>query len=512
MHATRRGWSSGLGRAATFVVGCAACIAVSGSFRVPSDIPRGVGYFDPAAYAAASAHGTIVLSKAFDWQPVPGTGGTDDMGYPILRQAWLLMGGDGSEATIAELHNVFVLACALAFAAAGAFMMQSPVAGWLCLASALALRHALRGLLFGALDNRTLIVVFPLAFVLLVVLVGPVTRRLPRPTAVVATLAFGGVVALADLLRHSEGLLAFYGLLVACLLLRVSRWRRLTAAGLVVLGSIALTYAVPTSVRLFNDLQSGRSARELLTDLRPIPPSYHSPWHTLQISLGRYPNPEGLSYTDLDGFVAVAKAFPDVVRRDGSYGAARHYYFWYVRRHPLAWLRALARGTLEVFYFIPYTLSVGSFPWMLGNLPAKEGVIPGLIVDTRDVACDRALFPGLCDVGHGSLVNLKLPYLKLAIAEWLVFAASLASIAAALRVTAVARDTERQRIFLALLCYTALGVGARALVPAYGQALVVAYFSVSILAVVFLLDVAWRARRTKDVVSEPVVPDRRQRG
>src|SRR5262249_14506187 len=87
-------------RAGALLVGCAALILVSGSYRVPSGVPRGVGYFTPAAYANAVAQGTIRLTKTFDWSPVPGMGGADDMGYPIARQFWLLAGGDGSEATI----------------------------------------------------------------------------------------------------------------------------------------------------------------------------------------------------------------------------------------------------------------------------------------------------------------------------------------------------------------------------------------------------------------------------
>lgn len=474
------------GRVGSFLVGCAALILVSGSYRVPSGVPRGVGYFTPAAYANAVAQGTIRLTKTFDWSPVPGMGGADDMGYPIARQFWLLAGGDGSEATIAELHNLFFLGCAVAFGAAGALMVRSLLAGWLCLALALLLRHALRGLLFGALDNRTLIVAFPLAFILLVVLLGPTTRRLPQPLAVLGVLAIGGIIAIADLLRHAEGLLASAGILLACVQVPTSWWKRLGAAALVVVGSSVMSYAVPLGVQLFNDVRMGRAAREILADLRPAPPSYHSPWHTLQISLGRYPNPEKLPYSDVDGFVAVQKAFPELTARDGQYEAARHYYFWYVRTHPVPWLHALARGTLEVFYFIPYTLSVGSFPWMWGNLPAKEGVIPGLIADPRDVAC-----------GYGSLVNLRLPYLKLGIAEWLLFAASLACLVAALRVAAVTGDPERRRVLLSLLCYMALGAGARALVPAYGQALVVAFYGTATLALVFLLDAASRGWRTR---------------
>jgi hypothetical protein len=463
---------------------------------VSAGIPQGVGYFTPSAYAKAAAGGMIVLSAAFDVQPIAGEGGAEDIGYPILRQVWLLAGGDGSDPTIAELHNGFVLACAVAFAAAGALMLRSLLAGWLCLALALALCHALRGLLFGALDNRTLMVAFPLAFALLVVLLGPVTRHLPRAAAVLAALTIGGTIAIADLLRHSEGLLAFTGVLVACLLVPASWWRRLATTALVVVGSSLVTHAVPMGVQAFNDVQAGRTAREVLADLRPTPPSYHSPWHTLQISLGRYPNPEGLAYTDVDGFLAVHKAFPELAERNGPYEAARHYYFWYVRTYPVDWLRAVARGAFEVGYFIPYALSVGSYPWMLGNLPAKEGVIPELIVDPRDVGCDRTFAPQLCHVGYGSLINLRLPYLKLGITDWLVFAVALVCLLGALWVVAVTRDRERRRIFLSLLGYVALGAGARALVPAYGQALVVAFFGVSILAFVFLVDAAWRSRGT----------------
>jgi hypothetical protein len=51
-------------------------------------------------------------------------------------------------------------------------------------------------------------------------------------------------------------------------------------------------------------------------------------------------------------------------------------------------------------------------------------------------------------------------------------------------------------VFLALFCYVGLGVGARALIPTYGQALVVAYWGMSFLAVVYLGFAWWARRRT----------------
>jgi hypothetical protein len=53
---------------------------------------------------------------------------------------------------------------------------------------------------------------------------------------------------------------------------------------------------------------------------------------------------------------------------------------------------------------------------------------------------------------------------------------------------------ENRSVFLALLCYFGLGAAARALIPTYGQSVAVAYWGMSILAVVYL-DFAWRARR-----------------
>jgi hypothetical protein len=76
---------------------------------------------------------------------------------------------------------------------------------------------------------------------------------------------------------------------------------------------------------------------------------------------------------------------------------------------------------------------VGSLPWALGYLPAKEGVVPQLIVEPRDVPFDLGLFPKL-QIGHGSLLNLRLRYLKLTVVEWMVFLGSLVCVPAALRV------------------------------------------------------------------------------
>ena len=169
---------------------------------------------------------------------------------------------------------------------------------------------------------------------------------------------------------------------------------------------------------------------------------------------------------------------------------------WDATRTPIEWLHTLARGTLEVFYFIPYTLSVGNCPWALGYLPAKQGVVPELIEDPVDVPFDLGLFPRL-HVGHGILLNLRLRYLMLTAVEWMAFFVSLACLSAAVWMTRSPRHAESRRIFLSLLSYLGLGVMARALVPVFGQALVVAFYGTVILALVFLAHASWRSWRMR---------------
>jgi hypothetical protein len=282
-------------------------------------------------------------------------------------------------------------------------------------------------------------------------------------------------------------------------------WRRTATLLVVVLGSSLVMYAVPMSVRLFNDVRTGHYEGRLLPYLRPARRSYHAGWHTLLISLGRYPNPEGLYYNNLTGVLKVRLAYPDLAKtQEGELEIApRAYYLRYVRTHTLDWILSLARGMVEVFYFIPYATSVGSFPWVLGYLPAKEGVVPGMIEDPRDVPFDLQLFPQLGSVGYGILLNLRPSYLRLTFFEWVVFIASLACVPAAIWIAGRAGDVDTRRTFFSLLSYVGLGVGARALIPTYGQALVVAYWGVSILALAYLLSSAGRAR-TGTRVARPV--------
>jgi hypothetical protein len=493
-----------LGRAGLvglFAVGCAIIVLASGSWSIPAGIPRGVGYISPPQFAEAALRAGAIDLRFFDVENPGGKAGNEDIGYAILVEAWALMGGDCSFEAVAHLHNVFVLACAAAFATGAAIMTRGLLAGWFCLALALVLRHALRGFLFGVDDPRTLIAFFPLAFVLLVILVGPATRRIHRAVGIFSALAVGGIVETADLVRHSEGLLAFCGILLACLLVKAPLWRRTATLLVVVLGSSLVMYAVPMSVRLFNDVRTGRYEGRLLPYLRPTHPSFHAGWHTLLISLGRYPNPEGLYYNNLTGILKVRLAYPDLAKtQEGELEIApRAYYLWYVRAHTLDWLHSLARGMVEVFYFIPYATSVGSFPWVLGYLPAKEGVVPGVIEDPRDVPFDLGMFPRLRGVGYGILLNLRPSYLRFTFLEWAVFIASLACAPVAVWVAGRVGDVDNRRIFVSLLAYVGLGVGERALIPTYGQALVVAYWGVSILALAYLLSLAGRALTGKRV-------------
>src|SRR5262245_50927462 len=164
------------------------------------------------------------------------------------------------------------------------------------------------------LRARTLIAFFPLAFVLLVILVAPVTRRIHRAVGIFSALAIGGIVEMADLVRHSEGLLAFGAILLACLFVKAPLWKRTAALLIVVLGSSLVMHAVPMSVQLFNDVRTGRYEGRLLPYLQPVRPSYHAGWHTLLISLGRYPNPEGLYYNNLTGVTKVRLAYPDLAK------------------------------------------------------------------------------------------------------------------------------------------------------------------------------------------------------
>lgn len=109
------------------------------------------------------------------------------------------------------------------------------------------------------------------------------------------------------------------------------------------------------------------------------------------------------------------------------------------------------------------------------------------------VPFDLYLVPNL-QIGYGSLLNPRLRHLKLSLIEWFVILASLACVPAALRVAGATGDVENRSVFLALLCYVGLGAAARALIPTYGQSVAVAYWGMSILAVVYL-GFAWRARR-----------------
>src|SRR5262249_15045268 len=211
----------------------------------------------------------------------------------------------------------------------------------------------------------------------------------------------------------------------------------------------------------------------------------------------------GLYYNNLTGVTKVRLAYPDLAKtQEGELEIApRAYYLWYVRTHPLDWVRSLARGMVEVFYFIPYATSVGSYPWVLGYLPAKEGIIPGVIEDPRDVPYDLGMFPRLRGVGYGILLNLRPSYLELSFWEWAVFIASLACAPSAVWIARRAGDVDNLRTFLSLLCYIALGVVERALIPTYGQALVVAYWGVSILALAYLVTWAGRALTVQSAVS-----------
>jgi hypothetical protein len=126
-----------------------------------------------------------------------------------------------------------------------------------------------------------------------------------------------------------------------------------------------------------------------------------------------------------------------------------------------------------------------------------------MIEDPRDVPFDLQLFPQLGSVGYGILLNLRPSYLRLTFFEWAVFIASLACVPAAIWIAGRAGDVDTRRTFFSLLSYVGLGVGARALIPTYGQALVVAYWGVSILVLAYLLSSAGRAR-TGTRVARPV--------
>jgi hypothetical protein len=93
-------------------------------------------------------------------------------------------------------------------------------------------------------------------------------------------------------------------------------------------------------------------------------------------------------------------------------------------------------------------------------------------------------------------LNLRRRYLKLTAGEWMLFIASLACIPAAIWTARSTGDAESRRVFFSLLSYVGLAVIARALVPVYGQALVVALYGTAILGFSYLLSVAWRAVRT----------------
>jgi len=72
------------------------------------------------------------------------------------------------------------------------------------------------------------------------------------------------------------------------------------------------------------------------------------------------------------------------------------------------------------------------------------GVMPGASRSPRRLGRQHA-------PRDGSLLNLRVRYLKLSLVEWFVFLASLACVPAAIRVAGATGDIENRSVFLALL-------------------------------------------------------------
>lgn len=485
-----------------FIIGIILIISVSGTLKIDQNIAnKSQGYFVAQNIEQANEAGRLGYIKyevndyakgfGLDWTWKlgmhrmriirSGPEDFDDVGYISLLELIAIAGKKITLTFVERLHNLTFIISLVILSFVVMRFYRNMLAGWVFMVLALILKSKILSIVYGSPDSRTFVISFPIILFGIIFGLNRLSSYIDKSIGRVFILMVGLLIGTIISIRSAEGMAALYVILFSIVLLSIGIKQKALAVVTLMAGYFFVTIAMPVVFALHRDIKTGEFNGDIDPYLQTT--GKHQAWHSIVLGTGKYQNSIGMRYDDITSYDILRAKYPDAMdatrnfHGKGYYHGLRGIFLDYIMHHPFEYFTNLTKAYAELFYFIPYSTSVGnSSQWRYGYLPKKEGVV----ADDWDM-------PLRLDPHGSNLLNLKYRYLKLTPVEWAIFILAISVIVFALRLSfLMATERNNKYIFLSIIFYMVLLSMQRAIVPQHGFSFMVGFWILSIISLLYI--------------------------
>ncbi|MCP4987325.1 MAG: hypothetical protein GY928_15110, partial [Colwellia sp.] len=367
-------------------------IMISGTLRIDQNVAdKGTGYFthknikqtNEAVKLGYIKYEVNDYADAFglEWDPEPGVkriirsgpDDYDDIGYILIQQSLGLIGIPINIHTVEIMHNLAFIISLVILSFVVARLCKSISAGWLFMIMSLIFKSQILSFVYGSPDSRTLAIIFPILVFSIVFLLCRKEATICSIKGQLLVLFCGIVVSMIYLIRSSEGMMAILTIMVCIMLLKIKPKFKLISASTILSSFLLIFILLPGIVALHRDIKTGEYNGDVLPYLRST--GKHQTYHSVVLGLGKYPNSIGMRYNDIACYNILRSRYPDSMHPElnyhgkGYYNGLRSIFLDYITHYPREYVTNLSKAFIELFYIIPYSISVGNLEWSYGYLP-----------------------------------------------------------------------------------------------------------------------------------------------
>lgn len=479
-----------------FLVGILLIILVSRTWRIDQNIAgKSQGYFVHRNIEQANEAGRLgyikfevndyaeVFGVKWTWKPGmhrmriirSGPEDFDDIGYISLLQLIAITGKKITITFVEKLHNYAFIISAGILSFIIAKFYKNILAGWIFMILVLLLKSRVFSLVYGSADSRTFAIFFPMVTIGIIIGLNWLRNYSNSLWRLSFVLLFGALVGMMALIRSSEGMAVLYTILFSIAVLKLGIKQKAIAITILLAGYFLITIVTPITFALHRDIKTDEFNGDISLYFQTT--GRHPAWHSIVAGIGKYPNSIDMKYDDKQVYTILRSRYQDAMdpiynfHGKGYFHGLREIYFDYITKYPLEYNKNIFKAYAELFYFLPYGLSVGNLSWNYGFLPVKSGIK----VDDRDLP-----FPG-------SLINLRYKYLRLTLIEWGIYIfAVLATFFVIRHVCFTKTERNNKNIILSISFYMFLLATQRAIIPQHGLSLIVGFWIFAIISLLYI--------------------------
>ena len=173
-----------------------------------------------------------------------------------MLQLVALSGKEVTPNFVENIHNLAFVISLVILSWIIAQVCRNILAGWVFIILGLVLKANILSLIYGAPDNRTVVIVFPCLVIIIIFGLNWVSTRLNKSWGWAIIALFGGLVGIMKFIRRSEGLAALLAVLGCLLLLKIGYKQKAIAVPILLLAYFLVTTIIPVVVAIHRDIET----------------------------------------------------------------------------------------------------------------------------------------------------------------------------------------------------------------------------------------------------------------